>query len=210
MEERRTWTSAYPNMLGAWAERTRAWIRDGESRPCEQPPGHPARGRSAVAAGLLARGSSPLSGLPERFIGASDALRQQLAAYSCGGSAGLALAGSTRLPSWLRAKQKRPGEPRRRHLWAIAHESRSLSLMQLAPQLCRAELCRLRCPGLGRRSCSWPRSARISGSRVRCNSRLGRMILLSTRCSMTCAAQPEVRAITKIGVNIAVGTPIRW
>jgi hypothetical protein len=35
------------------------------------------------------------------------------------------------------------------------------------------------------------------------------MILPSSRCSMTCAAQPEVRAITNNGVNIAVGTPIR-
>ncbi len=30
------------------------------------------------------------------------------------------------------------------------------------------------------------------------------------RCSMTCAAQPEVREITNSGVNIAVGTPIMW
>ena len=30
------------------------------------------------------------------------------------------------------------------------------------------------------------------------------------RCSMTCADQPEVREMTKIGVNIAVGTPIMW
>src|SRR5690606_5817002 len=36
------------------------------------------------------------------------------------------------------------------------------------------------------------------------------MILLSMRCSMMCAAQPAVRAITNSGVNIAVGTPIMW
>jgi hypothetical protein len=33
------------------------------------------------------------------------------------------------------------------------------------------------------------------------------MIFPSTRCSITCAAQPVVRAITKSGVNMAVGTP---
>jgi len=36
------------------------------------------------------------------------------------------------------------------------------------------------------------------------------MILPSMRCSITCAHQPEVREITKSGVNIAVGTPIMW
>jgi hypothetical protein len=36
------------------------------------------------------------------------------------------------------------------------------------------------------------------------------MILPSMRCSITCALQPEVRAITNSGVNIAVGTPIMW
>jgi hypothetical protein len=36
------------------------------------------------------------------------------------------------------------------------------------------------------------------------------MILLSIRCSTMCADQPEVRAITNSGVNIAVGTPIMW
>jgi hypothetical protein len=39
---------------------------------------------------------------------------------------------------------------------------------------------------------------------------LGRMILLSMRCSITCAAQPLVRAMTNSGVNMAVGTPIMW
>jgi hypothetical protein len=38
----------------------------------------------------------------------------------------------------------------------------------------------------------------------------GRVILLSMRCSKKCYAQPLVRAITKIGVNIPVGTPILW
>src|SRR6266481_4271253 len=36
------------------------------------------------------------------------------------------------------------------------------------------------------------------------------MILPSTRCSMMWAAQPDVRLMTNSGVNIAVGTPIRW
>ena len=36
------------------------------------------------------------------------------------------------------------------------------------------------------------------------------MILLSMRCSMMCAPHPDVRLITKSGVNIAVGTPIMW
>src|SRR5438093_10290256 len=36
------------------------------------------------------------------------------------------------------------------------------------------------------------------------------MILLSMRCSMMWADQPEVREITNNGVNIAVGTPIMW
>jgi hypothetical protein len=39
---------------------------------------------------------------------------------------------------------------------------------------------------------------------------LGRMILPSMRCSITCALQPLVRAITNSGVNMAVGTPIMW
>ena len=34
------------------------------------------------------------------------------------------------------------------------------------------------------------------------------MILLSMRCSITCADQPAVREMTNSGVNIAVGTPI--
>ena len=38
-------------------------------------------------------------------------------------------------------------------------------------------------------------------------SALGRMILPSSRCSMTWAAQPAVRAITNSGVNIGVGSP---
>src|SRR5450830_562729 len=36
------------------------------------------------------------------------------------------------------------------------------------------------------------------------------MILLSMRCSITWADQPEVREMTKRGVNMAVGTPIMW
>ena len=41
-----------------------------------------------VEAGLLARGSMPLSGLPETLAGFSDIGGQRLAAYSCGGSSG--------------------------------------------------------------------------------------------------------------------------
>ena len=49
------------------------------------------------------------------------------------------------------------------------------------------------------------RAARTCGPRARCSWPPGRMILPSMRCSMTCAAQPEVREITNSGVNIAVG-----
>jgi len=41
-----------------------------------------------VEAGLLARGSVLLSGLPKTFSGLSDFVGQPLAAYSCGGSSG--------------------------------------------------------------------------------------------------------------------------
>ena len=43
-----------------------------------------------VEAGLLARGSGLLSGLPKTFSGFSDFVGQRLAAYSCGGSSGFA------------------------------------------------------------------------------------------------------------------------
>jgi hypothetical protein len=60
-----------------------------DARP-RAPPGHPARGSfSFVAAGLLARRSSPLSAFPVRY-GTSGILRRGLTAYSCGGSAGFA------------------------------------------------------------------------------------------------------------------------
>ena len=36
------------------------------------------------------------------------------------------------------------------------------------------------------------------------------MILPSARCSMMWADQPLVRAMAKIGVNIAVGMPMVW
>jgi hypothetical protein len=51
-------------------------------RTLRAPPGHPARGRYMVAAGLLARGSSRLSGLPETVslsdISWTEARRLQL------------------------------------------------------------------------------------------------------------------------------------
>jgi len=43
-----------------------------------------------VEAGLLARGSMLLSGLPKTLSGFSDNGGQRLAAYSCGGSSGSA------------------------------------------------------------------------------------------------------------------------
>jgi hypothetical protein len=52
----------------------------------------PPERRSSIEAGLLARGSSPLPGLPD--ANASDRLRQKLAAHSCGGSSGVTPAGS--------------------------------------------------------------------------------------------------------------------
>lgn len=51
-----------------------------------------------VEAGLLARGSMLLSGLPKTFAGLSDFNGQRLTAYSCGGSSGLGLT-PHRLPS---------------------------------------------------------------------------------------------------------------
>jgi hypothetical protein len=41
-------------------------------------------------------------------------------------------------------------------------------------------------------------------------SAVGRISRLSPRCSMMCADHPEVREITKIGVNIGVGIPQKW
>ena len=63
-----------------------------------------------VEAGLLARGSQLLSGLPKAFAGFSDLVGQRLAAYSCGGSSGVAPA------SLLAPENFFAGEPRRDHL----------------------------------------------------------------------------------------------
>ncbi len=53
-----------------------------------------------VAAGLLARRSSHASRLPEAFNDLSDDVRKQLAADSCGGSAGIPRRNAVhRLPS---------------------------------------------------------------------------------------------------------------
>ena len=49
-------------------------------------------------------------------------------------------------------------------------------------------------------------TARISGPVY---SALGRIMRLSARCSMTCAAQPVSRLMTKIGVNNLVGMPMK-
>ena len=64
-----------------------------------------------VEAGLLARGSVLLSGLPETFSGLSDFVGQPLAAYSCGGSSGFGHYGRTGFP--LSFGKTLPEEPRR-------------------------------------------------------------------------------------------------
>jgi hypothetical protein len=66
-----------------------------------------------VGAGLLARGSLLLSGLPEAKVASVTLVGQRLAAYSCGGSAGITPA------SLLAPGQAGPGEPRRAHLSAM-------------------------------------------------------------------------------------------
>ena len=56
----------------------------------QAPPGHPARGRFfGVAAGLLARRSPLCPCLPNAFSASVTSKWEQLAAYSCGGSAGI-------------------------------------------------------------------------------------------------------------------------
>jgi len=62
-------------------------------------PESPPEGRYRAEAGLLARGSQRRPGLPGRACPASDTYRPPLAAYSCGGSAGLGLKGRTGFPS---------------------------------------------------------------------------------------------------------------
>jgi len=81
-------SSAYP--IGWGHGPSGRMLESGWHRPsfASDPPGHPARGRTRVVAGLLARGSLRLSGLPDAF-GTSDTRRQPLAAYSCGGSSGI-------------------------------------------------------------------------------------------------------------------------
>jgi len=66
-------------------------------------PGHPARGRTVIAAGLLAHGSMPVSGLPEAFASVASmdkAHRLQLRGQlrSCA----IHLDRAHRIPSWLR------------------------------------------------------------------------------------------------------------
>ena len=82
---------AYPNKLGAKAEVTRLDSGNAVAASRESQPHHrdtPPEDVYIVEAGLLARGSMLLSGLPETFAGFSDFVGQRLAAYSCGGSAG--------------------------------------------------------------------------------------------------------------------------
>jgi len=59
-----------------------------------------------VEAGLLAHGSVLLSGLPETLAGFSDIIGQRLAAYSCGGSAGISR-NDRDAPASLLAPEKR-------------------------------------------------------------------------------------------------------
>jgi hypothetical protein len=66
-------------------------FRERLERVAESQPHHrdtPPEDVYVVEAGLLARGSGLLSGLPETFAGLSDFVGQRLAAYSCGGSSG--------------------------------------------------------------------------------------------------------------------------
>ena len=73
------------------------------------PPGHPARGHTAIVAGLLACGSSPLRPtFPTPTTSVVKKTTEQLAAYSCGGSAGITPA------SLLAPAPIRYGEPRTR------------------------------------------------------------------------------------------------
>jgi len=79
--------------LGAKAEVTRldsacVWEARAESQPHHRDT--PPVDVYVVEAGLLARGSVLLSGLPETNCGLSDFVGQRLAAYSCGGSSGFA------------------------------------------------------------------------------------------------------------------------
>ena len=69
-------------------------------------------------AGLLARGSVLLSGLPETIAGLSDLVGQRLAAYSCGGSSGFGVFGRTGFP--LSFGKTFPEEPRRLQLRSTA------------------------------------------------------------------------------------------
>ena len=83
---------AYPNKLGAKAEVTRLDSGNAVAASRESQPHHrdtPPEDVYIVEAGLLARGSMLLSGLPETFAGFSDFVGQRLAAYSCGGSSGV-------------------------------------------------------------------------------------------------------------------------
>ena len=106
---------AYPNKLGAKAEVTRLDSGNAVAASRESQPHHrdtPPEDVYIVEAGLLARGSMLLSGLPETFAGFSDFVGQRLAAYSCGGSSGVSPA------SLLAPENSFPGEPRHAHLSA--------------------------------------------------------------------------------------------
>src|SRR5438876_11858 len=87
-------------------------FRSGNEARAESQPHHrdtPPVDVYVVEAGLLARGSMLLSGLPETLAGFSDIGGRRLAAYSCGGSSGFT-------PASLLASGKLPEEPRRSHL----------------------------------------------------------------------------------------------
>ena len=93
----------------------------GDKRRAESQPHHrdtPPEDVYVVEAGLLARGSVLLSGLPETNCGLSDFVGQRLAAYSCGGSSGFGFFGRTGFP--LSFGPNEPEEPRQLQLRSTA------------------------------------------------------------------------------------------
>ena len=88
-------------MIGGTGQSDTSGFRGDKSR-AESQPHHrdtPPEDVYVVEAGLLARGSVLLSGLPETNCGLSDFVGQRLAAYSCGGSSGFGFLRPHRLPS---------------------------------------------------------------------------------------------------------------
>ena len=106
----------------------------GDKRRAESQPHHrdtPPEDVYVVEAGLLARGSVLLSGLPETNCGLSDFVGQRLAAYSCGGSSGFGFP--------LSFGPNEPEEPRRVQLrsTAISVNMRSVVAPAALPAIIR-------------------------------------------------------------------------